>query len=331
MDKLQETRRTARPLDLIWRISSQPRRWSRRALAEHYDVSERQITKDLDLLRNGQYGLRFEIHRSPDGYYLDRAPRLPTASFAFEEALAMLLAIQAGRTLAGVDGEALAAAVGRLESLFPRELRPVLRAAEGDSANAPQREQMLAALHRAVGERRQVRIEYAATSHQGRVTERTIDPYAVIPYVKSWHVIGYCHLRQDVRIFKLDRVRRLSLLESRFTAPAAFDLVEFLNRGWGLMRGVAGPVEEVVLRFRPPSAAFVAEEQWHKTQRIEREADGSVIFRVTVIVTPELQRWVFKHGRDVEVLAPAHLREWVVTEARAVAAQGTSQRQAAAD
>ena len=331
MENLQETRRTARLLDLIWRISSQPRRWSRKHLAEHYRVSERQITKDLDLLRNGQYGLRFEIHRSLDGYFLDQVPRLPTASFAFEEALAMLLAIQAGRTLAGVDGEALAAAVGRLESLFPRELRPVLRAAEGDVADAPKREQMLAALHHAVGERRQVRTEYAATSHQGQVTERIIDPYAVIPYVKSWHVIAYCHLRQDVRIFKLDRVRRLNLLESHFAVPGDFDLAEFLTSGWGLMRGVTGPVEEVVLRFRPPAAAFVAEERWHKTQRIEREADGAILFRVTVTVTPELQHWVLKYGRDVEVLAPAHLREWVIAEARAVAAQGEHQGQAAAD
>lgn len=43
MENLQETRRTTRLLDLIWRISSAPRQWSRKRLAEYYEVSERQV------------------------------------------------------------------------------------------------------------------------------------------------------------------------------------------------------------------------------------------------------------------------------------------------
>lgn len=43
MENLQETRRTTRLLDLIWRITAAPRQWSRKRLAEHYEVSERQV------------------------------------------------------------------------------------------------------------------------------------------------------------------------------------------------------------------------------------------------------------------------------------------------
>ena len=204
MENLQETRRTTRLLDLIWRISTAPRQWSRKRLAEHYEVSERQITKDLDLLR---HGLRFAIQRSAEGYYFEQVPRLPTASFAFEEALALLLAVRAGARLAGVDGEALAAAVGRLESLFPRDLRAVLRAADAEAPDPTGREERLATLHRAIGQGRQVWLRYAAASKGGEVTERIVDPYAVIPYVKSWHLVGHCHLRDDVRLFKLDRIQ----------------------------------------------------------------------------------------------------------------------------
>lgn len=317
MENLQETRRTTRLLDLIWRISSAPRQWSRKRLAAYYEVSERQITKDLEVLR---HGLRFPIRRSAAGYYFEQVPRLPTASFAFEEGLALLLATRAGARLAGVDGAALGAALGRLESLFPRELRAVLRQADGDVADPTGRAEALAVLQVAVGQRRRVWVEYAAVADGGAVTERVIDPYAVIPYGKSWHVVGHCHLRDDVRLFKIDRIRRLRPIDARFPAPADFALAEFLGRGWGLMRGVAGPVEEVALRFRPPSASFVAEEHWHASQRVAWAPDGSALFRVTVTVTPELRRWVYRYGREVEVLAPAHLREWVIAEARAVAA-----------
>ena len=169
-----------------------------------------------------------------------------------------------------------------------------------------------------MGQRRQVRIEYAAASKGGEVTEREIDPYAVIPYGKSWHLVGHCHLRADVRLFKIDRIRRLRPLDARFPAPADFDLAAFLGRGWGLMPGVAGPVEAVALRFRPPTATFVTEEAWHPSQRVEWAADGTATFRVDVTVTPELRRWVFGYGSDVEVLAPAHLREGGGAEARRV-------------
>jgi predicted DNA-binding transcriptional regulator YafY len=317
MENAQETRRTARLLDLIWRIANAPRRWTRRDLARHYEVSERQITKDLEVLR---HGLRFTIHPSPGGYYFEQVPRLPTASFSFEEALALLLATRAGGQVAGVDGEALAAAVGRLESLFPRDLLPVLRAAAGGPGDPTGRTARLAALQLAVGRRQRVHIEYAAASRGGAVTERTVDPYAVIPYVRSWHLIGHCHLRGAPRLFKLDRIRQLRPLDERFPPPADFDLGRFLSGGWGLMPGVAGPVEEVALRFRPPAAHFVAEERWHEAQQAEWQSDGTLLFRVNVVVTPELRRWVYRHGREVEVLTPASLREWVAAEARAVAA-----------
>lgn len=76
--RLPETTRLARLLDLAWRIGNQPGRWDRAALACHYEVSERQITKDLDLLR---HTFRCEIVRDaplfrPGGYRFATPPRL---------------------------------------------------------------------------------------------------------------------------------------------------------------------------------------------------------------------------------------------------------------
>ncbi|MFN8540075.1 MAG: hypothetical protein U0232_21665 [Thermomicrobiales bacterium] len=81
METAQETRRTARLLDLIWRISSVPRQWSRRRLADHYEVNERQITRDLGILR---HGLRFPIQRSGDGYYFEEEVWHPAQQLHWE-------------------------------------------------------------------------------------------------------------------------------------------------------------------------------------------------------------------------------------------------------
>ena len=41
------------------------------------------------------------------------------------------------------------------------------------------------------------------------MTERDVDPYGIVPYERTWHLIGYCHLRQTVRVFKVDRIRSI--------------------------------------------------------------------------------------------------------------------------
>ena len=316
--RAQETRRTARVLELIGLIANGPRHWTRKRLAAQFGVSERQITKDLEILK---HGLKFEIEHAREGYYFTRVPRLPTVAFSFEEALALLLAVRAGGDLDGVDNASLGAATGRLESLFPRDLHPVLRATDARRLAPGDRAAHLGTLLRAVGQRRRVWLRHQSPAQGGEITERAVDPYAVVPYGKSWHLVGHCHLRDAVRLFKIDRIRELRPLDERFPAPLDFDLAAFLNRGWGLMPGIDGPVEEVVLRFRPPAASFVAEERWHASQRVEWEADGAVLFRVDVVVTPELRHWVYRYGRDVAVLAPAGLRAWIADEARAVVAQ----------
>lgn len=50
--RMEEVRRTSRVLDLIQDISNAPHRWQRKDLAHKYQVSERQIQKDLAIIRH---------------------------------------------------------------------------------------------------------------------------------------------------------------------------------------------------------------------------------------------------------------------------------------
>ena len=75
---------------------------------------------------------------------------------------------------------------------------------------------------------------------------------------------------------------------------------------------------EGTLRVRPPAAGWVAEGEWHEGEIIERQPDGSIIYRAAIQVTPEFQRWVLRYGRMVDIIAPSHLRDWLVAGARAI-------------
>jgi predicted DNA-binding transcriptional regulator YafY len=214
----------------------------------------------------------------------------------------------------------LAAAVARLEALFPPEFTPLLRQTVAQPVVTAQREhrlQMLMLLNRALIEGRKVRMVYETRSRGGATSERVARPYYLMPYVRSWQLIAYCELREAVRMFKVDRIREATLLDERYHIPGDFDVDAYMGTGWGAMRGGTGEPVDVVLRFGPEAGQWVSEEYWHPSQQVEVQPDGSVLFRLRIAaITPEFVNWILYYGRRVEVLEPESLRERVAEEHR---------------
>jgi predicted DNA-binding transcriptional regulator YafY len=76
-----------------------------------------------------------------------------------------------------------------------------------------------------------------------------------------------------------------------------------------------------VLHFTAQRARWVANEIWHPQQEGALQLDGSYILKLPYAHEPELVMDVMKYGADVEVLAPASLREAVASQLRAAAAR----------
>lgn len=332
MGREQETRRVARLLEIIWLVRSAPRTWSRQRLAERFDVTIRSINNDIQVIR---HRLKWDIRadRGSGYYFHGPVPQLPSVSYSVSEALALILAAQAGLNYGGVPQEELAAAVQRLTSVFPEDLRRIVErfSVAPTSPTDGRRASILAEVALALSRSQRLALTYAVASRGGEETDRVVDPLAIIPYDRSWHIVGYCHLRENVRVFKIDRVRKIEILPQRFSAPPGFDLASFLAAGWGIMRGLDAPIDDVVLRFHPPAASWVAEGDWHDGEEIVPQTDGSVVYRASIQVTPEFQRWVLRYGRMVDIISPDHLRDWITDEARAILERATQDRPGSAD
>lgn len=305
----------ARVLDMLQHISAAPEHWTRKSLAEKYEVGERQIQRDLDVIR---YRLNLDLRRRREGYYLKEVPRLPVVHYTLAEALSLLLAAQAGREF-GVDSADLGSAIGRLESVFPSEFRPLLRelSTPPDDDADEGLEAWLMALHRALAARRKVRVSYSSASREGEVQDRVVRPYCLFPKNRSWYLLAYCELRNQVRTFKIDRILAAELLPDRYRIPDDFSVEAVAGPAWGLMWGAAGEPETVRLEFSPEAGRWVAEDEWHPSQEVEVRQDGRYQVRFEMGVTPEFVRWLLWYGRDVQVLEPAWLRERVAEEHRA--------------
>ncbi len=402
MPNPEEYRRTRRIVELLMLITRQPRRWTRRALAERYELSEQQIDKDVLLLR---HGLRMPLRHSPGGYYFDGPVALPTLTLTLPEALSLLLAARLGYNMPGVPRGDLGAAIARVEALLPDELLPLVgaldRGGRGDASSSG----LLRELQMAIAERAQLRIAYRSASHpqsdaaagahsqptgaiapsapsvvgaggpagpptgeydcvasaglptptSGRAGTaprpcrvdggegitpnptpgtppaargaRTVDPYTLIPDQRSWYLVAYCHLRGEVRTFKVSRIDRIERTGEEFVFPKDFDLADYMGHAWGLLRGEAGEPEQVELEFEADTGRWVRDQQLHESQRAETLPDGSVRLSFYVGITPEFRHWVLGFGRRVRVVQPASLGQWVAGEARAMV-EGDDRRQA---
>jgi predicted DNA-binding transcriptional regulator YafY len=245
-------------------------------------------------------------------------------TFAFGEAAALLLAASVGRSMAGVGPAELAAALTRLKEAFPPEFHNLLGALDSgrqDAGKDDHRQRVLELLEEALATGTAVRMVYATASRDNAESERVVEPYALVPFVRSFHLVGFCHLRGQVRIFKVDRIRELALTSERYRVPEDFDLSAYLGEGWGLLRGVTRAPETVRIRFAPRAGRWVSEEHWHRSQRAQWQPDGSLILSLELGVNPAFIRWVLYYGEDAQVLQPAWLAEAVCQEAWAVLAR----------
>ncbi|WP_148713683.1 helix-turn-helix transcriptional regulator [Chitinolyticbacter meiyuanensis] len=222
---------------------------SGRELAERLAVDGRTLRRYIAALE--EIGIPVIAERGRyGGYKLVAGFKLPPMMFTDEETLAISLGLAAARGLGLADaGPAVESAQAKLERVMPTALKPRLRAlterATLDLAPAsPEGGAALVTLASAAHAQQRVRLAYQA--EDGEATERDVDPYGLVYRRGRWYLCGHCHLRRDLRTFRLDRIRDARPLPASFLRPADFDAARYLQQSFADMQR-AHPVD-ILLR-----------------------------------------------------------------------------------
>jgi predicted DNA-binding transcriptional regulator YafY len=196
-------------------------------LARKLEVGERTVRRYAAMLREMGIPVEAELGRY-GAYYLRSGYRLPPMIFTDEEALGLALGLLAARHLGLAEvAPAVEGALAKLERVMSEALRGRIRALQetvsiaAGRPQAPARSEALLTLAAAVGEQRRVRLCYS--SGLSRETKREVDPYGVMHREGYWYAVGHCHLREGMRLFRLDRVLEAEMLEETFVRPAGLD------------------------------------------------------------------------------------------------------------
>jgi len=290
-------------------------------LAVELGVSRRTVFRYLDVLRS--VGMDFAHDPQTGGYQAKPGSLLRPIDFNLTEALALLLASRGVRHSPAEPSipllRAAASAALKIESVLPgpvqeycRELISKIVITPAATARHRHTAGFFEIIQRAMHHKRKLKMTYRSLAERERI-ETTLSPYRLLFCQRAWYVVGHSSMHKSVRTFKLLRIYQLKLLDKLYIPDKNFDLEEFFGYAWSMIP--EGRLYRVVVRFSPKVAKNVAEVFWHKTQQFEWLGDGSLIFRVTVDGLTEIGWWILGYGAEVEVMAPAALRNQIAKTA----------------
>lgn len=284
-------------------------------LAARFETSKRTIYRDIQALSEtgvpivAQAGFGYSI---VDGYFL------PPVSFTRDEATMLLLGARfMAHSFEPPYTEAAQQASAKIEAVLDPKMREDVDSFRRSIYFAPltppvgqTRRSFIPLLRSAVLERRRVQFTYHTRFRgpgRSEQRERQADPYAMVNWGNTWYLIAFCHLRQDLRSFRADRMSEVSLLEQRFDRPRQLPLHQDDDLH-------SRSIEARVL-FENEVAPWVRESMTYYATAVEDSPDGLLV-TLRVRVVDEILHWVLSWGAHARVLSPDSLRERVLDHAR---------------
>ena len=284
-------------------------------LAKMFGTSRRTIFRDLKELQ--AIGVPFHYDAKTGGYTIEPEFFLPPVDLSLQEALGLLLLAHKTRDQIQTPfkNSVLWAAL-KIENNLPARIRQYCNTALQNISTRPCAQapvthsagldKTFAQLQQAIVKKRKVNIRYHSL-FEGTIIDVELSPYHLLYNKRAWYVLGRSSLHKSVRTFKLNRIRELTTTQRCFVDGEKFDVYDYLGRAWSMIP--EGRIYNIKLRFLPKVANNVAEVQWHSTQKVVRNSDGSATVEFRVDGLGEITWWILGYGDQVQVLAPKTLRK----------------------
>jgi proteasome accessory factor B len=288
-------------------------------LAKMFGTSRRTVFRDLKELQT--VGVPYHYNAKTGSYAIDPEFFLPPIDLNLQEALGLLLLVHkaSNQIQLPFKNSALLAAL-KIENNLPVKIRQYCNTTLQNISirvdpQAPMNllDKTFAQLQKAIEKKTKVSMRYHSF-FEGQIIDVELCPYHLMYNRRAWYVLGFSDLHKSVRMFKLNRIRELKSTEKCFVGSESFDLYDFFGRAWSMIP--EGKIYNIKLRFLPMVANNVAEVQWHSTQKVTHNRDGSATIEFRVDGLREIAWWILGYGDQVEVLAPKALRNKVLETAK---------------
>jgi predicted DNA-binding transcriptional regulator YafY len=301
----------------LLRILEERREISVPEVADELGTNVRTVYRDLSVLERTGTPLR-QIRQGKRARWrvMEGWKNRVSLTLSFQD----LIALAAGcRALEGHPElhESAAQALRHVRDKLPQELKERAdraqesvvgpRLATGQGAT-----ERLSRLTRALETGETVQLQYAKARAR-KPRGYTVDPYRLVVQPQGTYLVGWCHEREGLRTFHLDRFRSIAGTGTCFERKAGADPDAVIH---GVLGPWQGRAVEVRLRFSREATPFLSLDRVHPSLRVQSVSGGGTDATLRAPLSPALVRWLLSWGSDVRVMAPERLREKVREEHR---------------
>lgn len=286
-------------------------------IAQRLDVDRRTVRRYITVLETLGVPVMTEQGRF-GGYSLIPGYKLPPLMFNDEETLAIVLGLLAARQL-GLDdaAPAISSVEAKLERVMPEALKRRVRSiSETTRIVLPQSQaryddKSLLVLTKGVQQERRVSLVYQPPDREP--VPREIDPYGLVFRRGRWYIGGFCHLRQALRTFRLDRISKVHLCTETFARPRDFDAAKHLSDSLNNLPG--NSAVSVLIHCRPEEVVdFLG---FHPCSvDMFREVKNGLLMETQTDSIDWFARWLAMMPADFTVQAPQALKDALLVQAR---------------
>jgi predicted DNA-binding transcriptional regulator YafY len=293
------------------------------SIPDDFPRNPRTIRRDLEALEAVGFPLVVdEVNGQTRWKLMEGYKDIPALGFSPTELMSLIFSRNLLKPLEGTEIQvSLNSALSKAAMALPPHGHEFVRGMEqifsiglGPHKNYREHKETIDRITEAVSKARTAQIRYYSAS-RNTTTRREVDPYRLWYAAGGLYLIGHCHLRKDVRMFAVERIRSISLTDHPYQLPLGFNVEEYVQDSLMVMRGKRVEVE---LIFSKAAAAWVNDKVWHPSQETSLVKDGRLRMTLRVADTNELVGWILSFGSQVRVVRPEALRQKVKEEARKI-------------
>jgi len=275
------------------------------SLMDELEMSERTVHRYLQTLQVAGFPLHYDKKRETycfvEGYSLKKTTTTPEESLAFALAKGALKNIGTGMedSLSSLE-EKLSLKPGNVPGhiiLKPQKLTSPVKG-------------YLGTIYEAITSFKRIEITYMAI-YSDQATKRKLDPYYIFFPDGFWTLRAYCHLREDMRTFALDRIQSLKVLDENFP-PRNISPEEELSSSFGVW--LDGEMVEVKLRFDAECKPYITRKKWHQSQTEKELKNGGIEVTFKVKGLEDMKHWIYRWIPHVEIVKPKKLKDMIRSE-----------------
>jgi predicted DNA-binding transcriptional regulator YafY len=306
----------ARQWRVIRAIEASPNGLTVAEIAKREETGIRTIYRDLEALQAAGFPLYTEkVERASRWAFVDTYKFKIPVPFTLTELMSLYFYKDLVRVFKGTPfHDSIDSVFKKIQSTLPPQalryldqMQSVFHVGIKPYKDYGQFRNILNQVNQAATERHRVEMVYHSLHRKGK-TLRKVDPYKVWFYDGTIYLIGLCHLREEVRMFVLDRIKAVTMTDERFTMPKDFHLDDFMRHSFKVMHD---ELYTVKVRISPGWARWVGEKIWHESQKTTKNRDGSLEMTFRVAGLDEIKRWVLSFGPEAQVLEPSRLKQMI--------------------